>query len=151
RTLNRMAAFVEKAKQPHDRPLTDQELDAAVHAGGSTVETYYFGHDYAAASLAQFFALADSMHITVDPQEETLRALLRQEGLLMPGVAAALISVPAVGSDPLITGAARRAILRHELSHGEFFSNPDYAEYVRRFWMTELTAEERDSVRGFLG
>ncbi|HET7881341.1 MAG TPA: hypothetical protein VFL55_10680 [Acetobacteraceae bacterium] len=146
-----MAAFVEKARQPHDRPLTDQELDAAVHAQGSTVETYYFGHDYAASSLAQFYALAEGMHIALDPQEEKLRALLQQEGMLAPGVAAALISVPAAGSDPLITAVARRAILRHELSHGEFFSNPDYAQYVRRFWMTELTGEERGAVRAFLG
>ena len=61
-----------------------------------------------------------------------------------------LISLPAVGSDPRITAAVRAVILRHELSHGEFFSNPEYADYVRRFWLTELTGEERGSVRGFL-
>ena len=96
-----------------------------IRAQGDTVETFYFGHDYAAASLARFFALADSQRIELDPQEEKLRALLRQEGWLAPGVAAGLISVPAVGSDPRITAAARTAILRHELSHGEFFSNPE--------------------------
>ena len=58
--LNRVAAFVEKARLPHDRVLTDSELNAAIQAKGDTVETYYFGHDYAAASLARFFALADS-------------------------------------------------------------------------------------------
>ena len=97
-----------------------------------------------------FFALADSEQIELDPLEEKLRALLRQEGWLAPDVTAGLISLPAVGSDPRITAAARTVILRHELSHGEFFSNPEYAEYVRRFWMTELTGEERGSVRGFL-
>ena len=53
--LNRVAAFVEKARLPHDRVLTDSELDAAIQAKGDTVETFYFGHDYAAASLARFF------------------------------------------------------------------------------------------------
>ena len=32
--LNRVAAFVEKAGLPHDRVLTDAELDAAIHARG---------------------------------------------------------------------------------------------------------------------
>jgi hypothetical protein len=79
-----------------------------------------------------------------------LRALLRQEGWLTPGVAAGLISLPAVGSDPRITATARAAILRHELSHGEFFSNPAYAAYVHGFWLTELTPDERAGVRAFL-
>jgi hypothetical protein len=149
--LNRVAAFVEKARLPHDRVLTDVELNAAIQAKGDTVETFYFGHDYAAASLARFFALADAARIELDPLEEKLSALLRQEGWFAADVAAGLISLPAVGSDPRITPAARAVILRHELSHGEFFSSPAYAEYVRRFWMTELTGEERGSVRGFLG
>jgi hypothetical protein len=148
--LNRVAAFVEKAGLPHDRVLTDDELDAAIRAQGDTVETFYLGHDYAAASLARFFALADSERIVLDPQEEKLRALLRQEGWLASDAKAGLISLPAIGSDPRITAAARAAILRHELSHGEFFSNPDYAEYVRKFWLMELSADERDAVRRFL-
>ncbi len=148
--LNRVAAFVEKAGLPHDRVLTDRELDSAIRARGDTVETFYFGHDYSADSLARFFALADDQQIALGPQEEKLRALLRQEGWLAPGVAAGLISVPAVGSNPRITASARAAILRHELSHGEFFSNPAYAEYVHDFWLKELTGEERGSVRRFL-
>ena len=54
-------------------------------------------------------------------------------------------------SSPRVTRAARAAILRHELSHGEFFSNPAYAEYVRRFWLVELTEAERAGLRSFLG
>ena len=148
--LNRVAAFVEKARLPHERVLTDSELNAAIQAKGDTVETYYFGHDYAAASLARFFELAEAARIELDPLEEKLRALLRQEGWLAAGVAAGLISVPAVGSDPRITATVRAVILRHELSHGEFFSKPEYADYVRRFWQTELAGEERGAVRGFL-
>lgn len=148
--LNRVAALVEKAGLPHDRVLTAAELDAAIHAQGDTIETFYLGHDYAATALARFFALADAEGIMLDPAEQWLRALLQQESWFAPGVAAGLISLPAVGSDPRITVSARAAILRHELSHGEFFSNPQYAEYVHKFWLTELTEDERGAVRDFL-
>jgi hypothetical protein len=149
--LNRMAAFVEKAGLPHDRVLSDAELDAAIRAKGDTVETFYFGHDYAASALQRFFALADTQRIRLNAQEEALRALTHQEGWSAPDAAAGLISLPAVGSDPRITATARAAILRHELSHGEFFSNPAYAAFVRDFWMRDLTGEERGLVRGYLG
>jgi len=150
RMLNRVAAFVEKAGLPHDRVLTDDELDAAIRAQGDTMETFYLGHDYAVASLRDFFATADSQRLELDPQEEQLRALLRQEGWLTSDIMAGLISLPAVGSDPRITAATRAAILRHELSHGEFFSNPTYAAYVHGFWLTQLTADERAGIRAFL-
>jgi hypothetical protein len=148
--LNRVAAFVEKGRLPRDRVLTNAEMDAAIRAQGDTVETFYLGHDYAAAALERFFAAADRQQIELHPQEEKLRALLRQEDWFAPGVAAGLISLPAVGSDPRITPSARLAILRHELSHGEFFSNPIYAQYVHDFWMMVLTEKERASVRAFL-
>ena len=149
--LNRVAALIEKAGLPRDRVLTDDELDAAIRAQGDTIETFYYGHDYAAASLARFFTLADSEHIKLNSQEENLRALLRQEGWFAPGISAGLISLPAVGADAKVTAAARAAILRHELSHGEFFSNPVYADYVHRFWLTELSEAERTAFRRFLG
>ena len=40
--LNRVAAFVEKAGLPHDRVLTDGELEPAIRAQGDTVETFYY-------------------------------------------------------------------------------------------------------------
>lgn len=149
--LNRVAALVEKAGLPRDRVLTDDALDAAIHAQGDTIETFYYGHDYAAASLVRFFALADSEHVKLDQQEETLRALLRQEGWFTPATNAGLISLPAVGADAKVTAATRAAILRHELSHGAFFSNPTYADYVRNFWQTAFTDPERAAFRAFLG
>jgi hypothetical protein len=149
--LNRVAALIEKASLPRDRVLADDELDAAIHTQGDTVETFYYGHDYGAASLARFFTLADNEHVRLDPQEETLRALLRQEGWFAAGLNAGLISLPAVGADSKVTAATRAAILRHELSHGEFFSNPVYADYVHTFWLTVLTEPERAAFRNFLG
>ena len=50
-----------------------------------------------------------------------------------------------LGSDPRITASARTTILRHELSHGEFFSNPAYAEYVHQ-WQSESSRTEGNAV-----
>jgi hypothetical protein len=149
--LNRVAALIEKGGLPRDRALNDTELDGAIRAAGDTADTYYYGHDYSAASLARFFSLAERDHVALNPEEERLRALLQQVGWLQPGASGGLISLPAVGADPHMTLAARAAILRHELSHGEFFSDPAYAGYVRNFWLNVLTAKERAGVREFLG
>jgi hypothetical protein len=149
--LDRVAALQEKAGLPRDRVLTDAELDAAIRERGDTIATFYYGHDYSAAALARFFELADRQHIALNEQEEKLRALVRQLGWFAPGALGGLISIPRVGADPNVTMSARAAILRHELSHGEFFSDPAYAAYVRGFWRTDLTEAERAGVRRFLG
>ncbi len=150
--LNRVAAFVEKAGQPHDRVLDDAGLDAAVKAHGDTTGSYYYGHDYTAAQLARFFTLADKDAIKLNPAEQRVRALLDQLGWLKPGgpPPAALLSISRAGADPDITPAARAAILHHELSHGAYFTEPKYAAYVRNFWQTGLTAKEREAIRHYL-
>jgi hypothetical protein len=147
--LNRIASLIEKAGTPRNRVLTDTELDAAIRARGDTMETYYYGHDYPAAALAGFFALADQERIALDPQEQELRALLQQLGWLAPGAVGGLISL--TRTNETITEATRATILHHELSHGEFFSDPDYARYVHGFWLTEMTDDERMTFRKFLG
>ena len=149
--LNRIAAFIEKAHMPHDRVLTDAELDKAIRDGGDTVETYYYGHDYSAAELARFFTVADRQGVRLNDEEERLRRLLRQLDWLASGAQGGLISIPRVGADEKVTPSARATILHHELSHGEYFSNPTYAAYVHRFWADVLTAGERDGVKRFLG
>jgi hypothetical protein len=149
--LNRVAALIEKAGQPRDRVLTASELAQAIQAGGDTPATYYYGHDYSAASLQRFFTLADDEHLALDPEEATLRRLLQQEDWFKPGLHAGLISIPAVGANANVTLSARGTILHHELSHGMFFGDPDYAAFVHQFWNTALTADERGGVRRFLG
>ena len=149
--LNRVAALIEKAGAPHDRVLTEAELSEAIRAGGDTVATYYYGHDYSAQSLRRFFDLVNTGRMTLNPQEERLRRLLIQLGWLRPSVRAGLISIPAVGANANVTLSARGAILHHELSHGMFFSDPDYPDFVHDFWNVSLTADERGNVRRFLG
>ena len=148
--LNRVAALVEKEATPRDRVLTDAQLDQAIQAGGDTISTYYYGHDYSAAELVRFFALADTQHVALHPEEETLRRLMLQLGWFLPGTQGGLISIPGVGANSRVTYAARSTILHHELSHGEYFSNPTYVGYVHQFWERSLTEAERQGVRKFL-
>lgn len=149
--LNRVAALIEKAGLPRDRVLADAELAAAIGKSGDTPDTYYYGHDYGAASLARFFALADRDHIALDEEEEWLRRLARQEGWLAPGGVGGLISLPRAGSASDIDARARQVILHHELSHGEYFTSPAYADWVRTFWREGLTDQDRAAFRRFLG
>ena len=150
RMLNRAAAFAEKTGMPHDRLMNDVELDAAIRAGGDTPETFYYGHDYGAAALTRFFALADRDNLRLLANEEVLRALLRREGWFEPNALAGLISIPRVGANENVDRVARATILRHELSHGEYFTNPAYAAYVHRFWTQTLTGAERTDIRRYL-
>jgi hypothetical protein len=150
RMLNRAAALVEKHGLPHDRLLSDAELDTAVRASGDTVETFYYGHDYGASSLVRFFNLAERDNVGLSAEEAALANLLRQEGWFDPNTRAGLISIPRVGADEHVTRRARATILHHELSHGEYFTNPAYAAFVHKFWRQTLTEAERQQVRDHL-
>lgn len=147
--LNRIAALVEKVGLPRDRVLNDDELAKAIAASGDTMETYFLGHDYASSRLVQFFALADRDGVRLRPQEEWLRQVLRQEGFFDAGSRKALISVPRVGAGHGVDAAMRASILRHELSHAEYFTNRSYAGYVREFWRDGLDEKGRASFRRY--
>jgi hypothetical protein len=147
-TLNRVAALVEKARLPRDRVLDDASLAEAIYDCGDTIESYYYGHDYQAADLARFFALADADHISLNPHELWLRQLVMQLGWMTPGATGALISLP--GAAPPITEDMRAIILHHEISHGAFYTIPAYADYATLFW-NHMTQAQRDGFTGFLG
>lgn len=149
RMLNRVAAWSEKAGVPHDRLLDDAELETAIQAGGATADTYYFGHDYRGADIARFFVLADREHRKLRPEEQQLRLLVAQARAEPPGLGA-LITLPRANAQNQVDAAARVTILHHELSHGEYFTNPIYADFVRLFWTNVLTASERTMFRAYL-
>ncbi len=148
--LNRIAAMAEKVGEPHDHPLNDAYLDHAIRAGGDTPETYYYGHDYGVPELTRFFAAADAQGLALTPDEEWMRQLLKQEGFFEPGATGALITIPAQGAAADIDATTRAAILHHELSHGEYFSKPAYAAYVRHFFGDMLNEAERGAFVRFL-
>ncbi len=149
RALNRAAAFLEKKDFPRNRILHDAELDRAIRAQRSTPATFYLGHDYRAADMLRFFALAEAGSVALTVEERELRAMLREAGWREGMEGGALISFAAPDDAAGNDTAARRAILRHELSHGEFFTNPAYAAYVRAFWAA-LPEPDRRAFTAFL-
>jgi hypothetical protein len=150
RMLNRVAAFIEKKDTPHDHVLDDAGLDEAIRKSGTTVETFYYGHDYRAADLVRFFATAQRDGVRLNAEEERLRQLVREEGWLDGQAVGAMISVPREGADSFVDADVRSVILHHELSHGEYFTNAAYANYAHKFWTTALSDDERAHFRRFL-
>jgi len=146
--LDRVAALVEKAHLPRDRVLDDAALYEAIYNCGDTIESYYYGHDYRAADLARFFALAAQGGVTLNQQELWLRRLVRQLGWLEPGANGALITLPAAAGP--VTQEMRAVILHHEIAHGAFFTTPAYAAYSEAFW-NSLSPADRAGFTGFLG
>jgi hypothetical protein len=148
--FNRMAVFEEKDGFPHDRVLPDGDLDRAIRGGGDDPATFYYGHDYRAADLARFFSLADRDHVALTPQEEWLRRLIGRLGWDGPDATGAMITLPRLGADGTVDAKSRGTILRHELSHGEYFTNPAFAAFVQRFWRETMTEADRAAFRHFL-
>jgi hypothetical protein len=149
-TLNRVAAMLERAGFPRDKVLDGAELDRRIRASGSKPETLYFGHDYRAADLVRFFMDAERDGVALTDQERWLQGAMRDWGW-RPGVNGALISLVREDIAAGVDAASRATILRHELSHGQYFTNVEYAAYARRFWDGTLTDPERRRFRAFLG
>jgi hypothetical protein len=148
--FNRMAAFLEKRVPANDHVLNNQELADAIREDRSTVETYYYGHDYRASDVARFFATVEQQNLTLTGPEQDLRALLTREGLWEDGSGGAVISIPRQDSDPFVDAVGRASLLRHELSHGEYFTNPAFARFVNDFWTGQMTDPDRAAFRAFL-
>lgn len=148
--LNRLAAFIEKAAAPRDRVLDDAALARQIAQAGETADSYYYGHDYRVPDILRFYALADRDGIRLNAEEEALRALILRESLGDPATPHAIITVSQAGGE-IVDDFTRRIILRHELSHGEYFTNAAYAAYVRHAWTTLLNDDQRAAFQRFLG
>ena len=160
RAMNRLAALIEKSGMPHDRVLSAAEMAAAV----PNPDTYYLAHDYAATSLARFFSLAEAETQPLNQQERDLLALLVGAGVIERAGAAgyaatkpemAVITLvqadaPGVPSSEVVDASLRDTMLHHEVSHGEFFTNPAYRAHCERFWRERLSESERALFRSFL-
>lgn len=149
RMLNRLAAWAEKAGVAHDRVPSEEVMAAAIAASGTTADTYYYGHDYSAAAVARFFALAAEEHMALRPEEEDLRRITVRAAAEPAGFGAVITIVRADAANQ-VTAQARATILRHELSHGEYFTDPAYAAAVTHFWEAVLTGPERAAFRRYL-
>jgi len=165
RALNRAAALIEKGGGRRDRVLTDAELQAVLADSGDTEASYFLGHDYRAEDLGRFFSLAQAQLVALNTDELRLRQLLLDAGLLQtagpgqfsgtPGRALISFSAeqaddPAAGQDESMDGPRRESVLRHELSHGRFFTDGRYHDHCWRFWREQLSETERQAWRRYL-
>ena len=163
RTFNRMVALIERSATARNRVLSDAELEEAIRAAGRRTATFASGNDFRISEIAYFFSLAESGNIALNADEIGLRNYVLKKAMMTRtsfgfspnGMDRVILSLPQEqprnGPDRvLITHVTRNAILRHEISHGEFYSNDDYAEYCRRFWREALSDEERAAFRAFL-
>ncbi|MBB1163151.1 hypothetical protein H4F90_14350 [Piscinibacter sp. SJAQ100] len=167
--LNRLAALIEKRGTPRDRVLTPEELALLMQKTGDSAATFYQGHDYAGSSVIRFFAQIARQGLPLNPDEERLRTTLQNAGLLDSRARAAstdeaqapsqaLIAFTAVQADDPATLAdeevdarRRETVLRHELSHGFFFTHKGYQKQVIGFWRDVLNESQRRAFRIFLG
>ncbi len=145
-TMNRVAALVEKAGFARDRLATAEELARAIAARGDTAATWYLAHDYSAADLARFFRLAAGAGQALSAEEAWLQAQLVPLQAEPEDFALLTLTADAGGSDEVL----RAAVLRHEVSHGRFFTRPAFAARVLALWREGMTAEERAAFTAFL-
>jgi hypothetical protein len=163
--MNRLAAMFEKRTARRDRVPSDGEVDELIRRSGDTIGSFYQGHDYPGAKVARFFSLAEAQRVALNPQESQLRSLLLEAGLMRRGATGAFEAVgeqaaisftavqpddPAIGPDERIDGVRRAAVLHHELSHGEFFTNPAYRAHCMKFWRDVLRPNERRMFSAYL-
>ena len=165
---NRMAALLEKNGSQRDRVLDDSALRRLIEAGGDNAATFYLGHDYDAEGLARFFNTAQTQGVTLNPAELRLRQLLVDARLLLRQAQAgdapyrsagngALVSFsaqqaddPKTRPDESVDAPRRASVLRHELSHGEFFTRAEYRDHCWNFWRRLLSDAERKLWRQYL-
>ena len=163
-TMNRLGALIEKHLAPRDVVLSNEKLARFIQQTGDTAETFYFGHDYPAEAVARFFTLAVNQQILLNPDEIRLGNLLlsakvlneENDRLSASPDRMAVVSFtalqpdnPRTPTDETVDAARREAVLRHELSHGEFFTNAAYRAHCWSFWQ-KLSDDERAAFRGFL-
>lgn len=156
--FNRAAAFIEKKHSSRDHVLNDTELAALLTRAGDTVETFYYGHDYTGPQLKQYFERAQAQGIALNAQEQRLHGVLLAAALWQrSGHQQAVISFsaqqaddPATPADEGVDALRRESTLRHELSHGEFFTRPAYQKRSWRFWRDDLSKAERAMFRRML-
>lgn len=163
RTFNRVTQFTEQAQNGEANPkvLSNNQFAKYMDSRRKTQENFAFGHDALVRELVQFYNLVDRDKIDLFWEEVVLRDFLMKHELvkfwrgfyqaIKPDVV--ILSIPQVQAkknEPQVSELARRTILLHELSHGEYFTNPQYADYCRLFWSQTLNDAQREIFINFL-
>jgi hypothetical protein len=139
RLLKRLAFFVEK-KDYRGRLLTDRELDGK-HGWNA--------HDYSAENLAAFFDTAEKERFPLSKEEEELKAILFNTGILVHKNnsisyrGGGIISLSRESS-----AALRQTFMAHEGFHGLFFIDQRFRDFTKERF-TALSPVARNFLTSF--
>jgi len=164
RSMNRIMALIEDARAPKDRVLSEFEFEKFLKTHALSTEGFNLGHDYTSHHLTRFFTLTEQHGIALRPEEKQLKALLLEHGLInndltsvseqdtkvIISITQQTIEFDKNNKEINVTLDMRKSVIRHELSHGEFFSNPSYREYSENFWNNEIPDYLRSRIGRFL-
>ena len=123
--LKRLAFFVEKAG--YRGTLMSDAAIASLHGWNA--------HDYRAEDLASFFQTARAKSFPLNDEERRLEGILLDSGTLrLDGdkIAAGVGAVISVTRES--SGYLRWTFAVHESTHGIFFADPDYRDFVTKLW-----------------
>lgn len=144
RLFKRLAFFVEK-EGFRGRLLSDSDLRGR-HGWNA--------HNYRPEGLAPFYNAAEEQGFPLSSEELLLREILLREGLLIASEDGAPYS-PGVGGILSISQESypilRELLVTHEAMHGIFYEEAGFRERVRELWEEELSEDEREFWRFFLG
>jgi len=160
RMFNRVGALVERMSLERARVLDDKELSRFIRLIGKTELTFAYGNDFLVSELAIFFNLAEHGNVALNPEERALRMFLIEQGLIRERYGflqairpnSVILSLPQAketGSEPAVSDLARLTILTHEISHAEYYTNPQFRSWCRRFWREVLSERQRSNFRIF--
>ena len=141
RFFRRLAYFVEK-KGFRGQILSNEELKGR-HGWNA--------NDYRASDLAAFFNRAAETHAELYAEEILLRDILVREGVLVREGEKLKEGKGAINSMALESGPALRyRFFTHEASHGIYFTQKKYRDFVKETWES-LDSDDRELWRLYLG
>jgi len=165
-TLNRVASLIEKKDMPDNRVIRQAEMSAYFKANRLNPDTFYYGHNYRAEDLAEFFTMVQRDHLELNPYEQKFLRLLQDMGVLeqqrgvykVPDPPRVVVTFTQIQkSNPksqdldFVDMSIRCTVLRHELSHGEYSTNSRYRRLTHEFWRRTMTDQDRAAFQAFLG
>lgn len=140
--FSRLAYFVEKEGYK-GRVLSNEELEGK-HG--------YNAHDYSAESMASFFNKAYSINFNLNPEEEILKNILLDNGLLLEDTENK--GYVKAGNGGLVSisketpGWSRKRLLAHEGWHTLYFADDEFRNFVAACFYT-MDYKSRDFLIGF--
>jgi hypothetical protein len=161
RMFNRIVALIERIGVGQARVFDDNELSRFIRSVGKTEFTFAYGNDFLISELVIFFNLAEHGNISLTEEELALRGFLLEQSMIRERYgflqavrpSAVILSIPQQregGNEPTVSFGARKTILTHEISHAEFYTNPQYRSWCRKFWRNTLNEQQRSILRNFL-